>query len=181
MDKIIWNDKNIKILKELHPITSNKDLAEILGTTVIEISSKAIRLRLLKTKETIARIHSGPKKNGKPERKVRASGLTFLYKPTHPNCDKEGYIGEHRYIMEQILHRFLKTTEIVKHKNNNKSDNRPENLELKEFYRKDVLDSDVFKDRESGMLISEIIEKYNISTTTYYNKIKNAKKIKDSI
>lgn len=43
--------------------------------------------------------------------------------------NKKGY-QEHRYIMEQFLKRKLENNEIVHHKNNNKEDNRIENLQL---------------------------------------------------
>lgn len=44
--------------------------------------------------------------------------------------DKETTRDEHRIIMEEILGRKLTKDEIVHHKNENKKDNRPENLEV---------------------------------------------------
>jgi hypothetical protein len=37
---------------------------------------------------------------------------------------------EHRYVMETILNRRLTAREYVHHRNRNKHDNRPENLEV---------------------------------------------------
>lgn len=53
-----------------------------------------------------------------------------IKKPDHPFCDEQGYIAEHRLVLEQKLGRYLKPTEIAHHVNENKTDNRPENIEL---------------------------------------------------
>jgi len=46
----------------------------------------------------------------------------------HPYADKKGMYPLHRYVVEQYLGRYLKPTEVVHHINENKSDNRIENL-----------------------------------------------------
>jgi HNH endonuclease len=63
-------------------------------------------------------------------RKRKHTGYIYIYYKIHPNSDREGWIGEHRLVMENHLGRYLETFEHIHHINENRSDNRIENLEL---------------------------------------------------
>lgn len=65
------------------------------------------------------------------ERVVSKGKYNYAVVPNHPNAIRCGYVLEHRIVMENNLGRILLRTEIVHHKNDNKKDNRIENLEVK--------------------------------------------------
>lgn len=62
--------------------------------------------------------------------KIERNGYISIYKPDHPQCSKQGYIFEHRLVVEGIIGRFLTKKEIVHHIDENKSNNNPANLML---------------------------------------------------
>ena len=63
-------------------------------------------------------------------RKKHTHGYILVYAPDNPAADRTGYVLEHRLIMEKHIGRHLTSNEIVHHINENKTDNRIENLEI---------------------------------------------------
>jgi hypothetical protein len=57
-----------------------------------------------------------------------SAGNIMIYLPKHPFATKDGYVREHRLIIEKIIGRYLKPIEHAHHINRNKQDNRPQNL-----------------------------------------------------
>lgn len=62
--------------------------------------------------------------------KVSHNGYFMLRKPDHPFAKGNGYVFEHRLVIEKKLNRYLLPTEVVHHINGIKTDNRIENLQL---------------------------------------------------
>jgi len=58
------------------------------------------------------------------------SGYIMVYYPEHPNCDQQGYVREHRLVMEKFLGRKLLINEQVHHMDKDKKNNKIENLKL---------------------------------------------------
>lgn len=63
-------------------------------------------------------------------RYVDSRGYVMVYSPNHPNRNADGYMREHRLVMEGMLGRYLSPDEDVHHINHQKDDNRPSNLEV---------------------------------------------------
>ena len=54
----------------------------------------------------------------------------YVYSPEHPYCTKDGYVMEHRLVIEAKLGRYLERTEFIHHINGDTKDNHPDNLQL---------------------------------------------------
>ena len=64
------------------------------------------------------------------KRKIRIGndGYILVYLPEHPKSFDKGWYYYHRVIVEQNKNRFLNNWETIHHINENKQDNRLENL-----------------------------------------------------
>lgn len=68
--------------------------------------------------------------NWKGGESLTIDGRTRLYLPDHPNADAKGYILRARFVASQKLGRPLREGEHVHHVNCDRTDDRPENLEV---------------------------------------------------
>lgn len=75
-------------------------------------------------KNALPRLH-----NGKPVI-LDTQGYVRIYEPDNPGCYDDGWIMEHRWVIEQSIGRRLERQEHVHHVNGNKEDNCIENLVL---------------------------------------------------
>lgn len=62
--------------------------------------------------------------------RIQRSGYWYVFRKDHPRSNKQGYIAEHRLVMEKSIGRFLSPEEAVHHINHIRTDNHIENLKL---------------------------------------------------
>jgi hypothetical protein len=64
-------------------------------------------------------------------RVIDEDGYVLIYNPDHPHVRKHvPYVLEHRLVMEKVVGRLLNPKEVVHHKDGNKLNNSPQNLQL---------------------------------------------------
>lgn len=66
--------------------------------------------------------------NWKGGRKIHSKGYVQLLIKNHPRSDANGYVYEHIVIAERVLGKSLPLSALPHHVNENRADNRPNNL-----------------------------------------------------
>jgi hypothetical protein len=83
---------------------------------------------------SVACQHQAYKGSGNPKWRggkiPQVSGYIYAYAPDHPHATQDGYVMEHRLVIEAAIGRYLTPDEQVHHRNHVRDDNRLENLEL---------------------------------------------------
>lgn len=103
-------------------------------------------------------------------RRINHNGYVEIRNHNHHRSRKNGYVFEHILVAEKMIGRKLFENEIVHHKNEIKTDNRPENLEVLKRSYHTVLHS---KSRRKGSYLKCVV-----CGKEYYKKPSHVKKSK---
>ena len=128
-----------------------KEIAFILDRSVNAVRNRAYVLKLTRQRGWFPNPMQGRKHTEETKRKIAVtrklyvrekhpswqggkrinhSGYIEILLPDHPRARGNGYVFEHILVSEQMMGRRLSADEVVHHKNGNKTDNRPANLEV---------------------------------------------------
>ena len=83
-----------------------------------------------KIRAKLKQLYNSPEKHPQYKGKIKRDGYWYIRIVGHPRGGKQGYVAEHRLIMEKHLGRFLSPKEVIHHRNGIINDNRIDNLEL---------------------------------------------------
>lgn len=117
---------------------STTEIAALMGVTQPTIENKMRRLGLRSKHGHGSPMEKNPAWKG--GRCFDDDGYVLVKVPDHPFATKDGYVREHRLVMEEKLGRYLEPEEIVHHRDGNKSNNDPSNLRVYESNSHHFLD-----------------------------------------
>lgn len=117
------NKVNIDLDKLRSDYDSKIPVAQIAGEYGVTVQTVYSRLRQLGITRSNSEAHIGQTPWNKADGHIDSMGYRVI-------CIKGKQIREHRVVAEQMLGRKLEKGEVVHHLNGNRSDNRPENLEV---------------------------------------------------
>jgi hypothetical protein len=125
--KYDWNYEQIRQLYEVQGKTV-EEIGVILGRSskLVNKWCKKLGIRMRPRGQKFGPEHKG----WKGGRLVDKSGYILIYLPEHPNASNAGYVREHRLVMERKLGRLLLRSEVVHHKDDDRANNDPDNLEV---------------------------------------------------
>ena len=126
-----YNDKKWLRHKYYEEKLTISEIAEECGVAITTISRWAAKFKIRKIKPYNGS-HKGSQNPywGGGRYRDNTSGYVWINKPDHPSRNKNGYVLEHRLIMENFIGRYLRSNEFIHHKNKTRDDNKIENLEI---------------------------------------------------
>lgn len=122
--------------------------------------------------ETIAKISEARSVKGIGAKSIDRKGYVKIFFPDHPQSTKDGYIFEHRLVMECVLGRWLRKDEDVHHINGVRNDNRKENLMV--MTSKEHNAFHLNERREQGTLKQHTTPVRNVTTGEEFSSAKAA-------